>query len=343
MNNVIHICPRAVFANTYHGSYKDTISRIRFLESADCFYHQVVIDDDDVSQVLDAVSSLNTANILLEYSRYPNVLKGLRKRFPAAFIAVRSHNLEPLQHLDNLGWFPQRGPLWMIYGMGCLFRNDLTVKRYASAIWSISDWENRVYWNRMPGRAEVVWLPYHCPDHLVSTDMSAAQSRTIVACMPTSQKNRKSWELVSNFISFAQRMRESGFDDLDYVVTGAVESWGLPETSAVQFSGMIDDLAGFLGRTRAIAMLSGLGYGFKTTLGDAVANGASVLVHPRLHRRLPEDMKRHALACDPTSTFDCDSVYRWMHEQTGDTDLVSRYQDRSVDLLNRLLSADSND
>ncbi|QEF99478.1 hypothetical protein Mal15_35430 [Stieleria maiorica] len=341
MSRVIHVCPRAIFANTYHGSYKDTISRIRFLESSGCDYHQVVIDADDPDAALGAVSEIDAANILIEYSRYPRVLKALRERFPAAYIAVRSHNLEPLQHLDNLGWFPSRGPLWMLYGMTRLFRNDLIAKKNASAIWSISDWENRVYWNRLPGHAEVRWLPYHCPEHLVSKHAIAVRSRKIVACMPTSQKNRKSWDLVCQFIAFAEQMTSSGFDELDFVVTGDVASWGLPPSTAVRYSGMIEDLADFLGKTRAVAMLSGLGYGFKTTLGDAVANGASVIVHPRLYQRLPEEMKADALACDPNRAMDCDRIFRWMQAQTEPSSLLQRHREQVAEALDQLLQHES--
>ncbi len=51
---------------------------------------------------------------------------------------------------------------------------------------------------------------------------------------------------------------------------------------------MIDDLSEFLGTIRAVAMLSPLGYGFKTTIGDAIAAGAYVLAHPTMAQRCPQ-------------------------------------------------------
>jgi hypothetical protein len=50
---------------------------------------------------------------------------------------------------------------------------------------------------------------------------------------------------------------------------------------------MIDDIRSFLPTVRGVCLLSPLGHGFKTTIGDAIAHGCHVLVHPALARRCP--------------------------------------------------------
>ena len=290
---IVHIVPTGVFANTWHGSYKDTISRVRLFEQSGVNYQQILADEDDPEIVLATVARHQGVRFLIEYTVFPRILKGIRREFPRSFIAVRSHNLEPLQHLDNHGWWPRKGPLWLLYGMARLAAADLTCMRYADAIYSINDWENRVYWRHLPGMARAEWLPYHCPQHLLPDVPPASRDRRRIACLPNPQKGRKSWDLVTRFLDFAQRAtalqeRCSERDGWEFVVTGNLTSWSLPRCPHVRFAGLVDDLRGFLSSCRAVAMLSPLGYGFKTTMMDAIAHGCYVLAHPALVRRCPD-------------------------------------------------------
>jgi hypothetical protein len=103
--------------------------------------------------------------------------------------------------------------------------------------------------------------------------------------------------LVTRFLHLAE-MAEAAGADYDFVVTGDLGSWGLPRCKAVSFAGFVEDLPEFMGRCRAIAMLSPLGYGFKTTIGDALAAGARVLAHPGLVRRCPSLVRPHLIPLD---------------------------------------------
>ena len=299
---IVHIVPTGVFANTWHGSYKDTISRVRLFEQAGVEYRQIRVDEDDPGIVPATVARHPDVRFLIEYTVFPHMVKGIRREFPQSFIAVRSHNLEPLQHLDNHGWWPRRGPLWLLYGMARLASADVTCKRYADAIYSISDWENRVYWRHLPGLARTEWLPYHCPQHLLPDVPPASRDRRHIACLPTSQKGRKSWDLVTRFLDFAQGAAAlpSERNGWEFVVTGNLTSWGLPRCPNVRFAGLVDDLRDFLSSCRAVAILSPLGYGFKTTVADAIAHGCYVLAHPALVRRCPDVLRPAIIPFDPT-------------------------------------------
>jgi hypothetical protein len=284
---IVHIVPSAVLSNTWQGSYKDTISRVDFFKTNCDNYRQLLVDDDNPENVRADLEGRRDARFLVEYTTFPRIVKWIRQAFPKAFLAVRAHNLEPLQHLDNNGWWTRRGPVWMLYGMLRLAAADLACKRYADAIYSINDWENRVYWNRLPGRARVEWLPYHCPRHLLPETAGSPEGRRRIACLPTSKSNRKSRDLVNRFIRFAEQMQRHCNSEYEFVVTGDLSHWNLARTDAVTFTGMIDDLRTFLPTVRGVCLLSPLGYGFKTTIGDSVAHGCQVLVHPALARRCP--------------------------------------------------------
>lgn len=293
----LHCMPEYALANTYHGTYKDVISRVRWFQDAVPGYTALHLTSDDPSVVEQAVGAATLSGALVEYSFYPRITRWLAGRVPSGRLCVRAINLEPMQHLDNHGWWPKRGPVWVLYGMWRLMLQDIRCKRHASAILSINEWEDRVYWKRLPGRAKVQWLPYYCPDHLIPKYPLPYEQRRVIACMPTSQKNRKSWDLVNRFITLAEAFKAAGCTD-EFVITGKVADWGLPASSAVTYTGFVDDLSEFLGRCRAVAMLSPLGYGFKTTIGDAMAAGAHVLAHPGLVRRSPAMVRPYLLGCD---------------------------------------------
>ena len=60
----------------------------------------------------------------------------------------------------------------------------------------------------------------------------------------------------------------------------------------------------WLCNAKAVAVLSPLGYGSKTTATDALAAGCHVLVHPRQHARLPSAERALAMPVDPASADD---------------------------------------
>lgn len=297
MTQVLHIMPEGVFANSYHGSYKDVISRIRWFESSVESYQQMRVKSDDAGLVEFAVKTFQPTHVLMEYTHFPKIIKRLKTQWPGLWIGVRAHNIEPLQHYDNHGWWSSRGPLWMGYGMARLLCQDIAVKRMADVILSINSRENDGYWSRLPGRAAVEWLPYTCPDHLIPAHPQQHEQRSVIACIPTSQENRKSRDLVLRFFDFAREIKRWG-SSFDFVVTGRLESWDLPACPEVERVGFVDDLAEFFGRCRAVAMLSPLGYGFKTTMADAWAAGAHVLAHPALIRRCPEAVRPGLIPVD---------------------------------------------
>jgi hypothetical protein len=294
----LHFIPARDLANRHHGTYKDVISRVQWLQNRFSDYRQIAVREDDPAEVDAALADgAVLQGALVEYSYFPRMVKRLKQRVPNAVVAVRSINLEPLQHFDNHGWRCKRGPLWLLYGMGRLLAHDLAVKRTADVVLSINQWENRVYWNRLPGRAKVAWLPYRCPDHMLPTQPLPYGRRRVIACLPTSQKNRKSWDLVTRFQKLATAMKQHGSPD-EFVLTGNLRDWNLPECPAVEQLGFIEDLAGFTGTCKAVALLSPMGYGFKTTMADALAAGAQVLAHPGLVRSCPDAIRPYLLSVD---------------------------------------------
>ena len=330
---ITHVIPNNVFANKFQGSYKDTISRVSFFRNSSN-YHQILLNNDNPVVVLNQIDSdISKLKFFIEYSHYFKTIKTIRLRYPDSFIAVRAHNIEPLQHFSNHGLYSKR-PFWMAYGMLRLFISDILNKRYANIIFPISEFETRVYWKKIIGKAQVQWLPYYCPNHLLKNNFSKNQRRNIIACLPSSQKNRKSLDLVLRFIRFANFLKNAG-TEYHFVVTGNLNTWGLPETPDVDFVGMVDDLQTFFKKVFAVAVLSPLGYGFKTTICDAIANGCYAIVHPVMKSRCPDILQKNIIPFDTNSPYNIESKLEKIKSTLVDTTLNSALKKINKNLLNQ--------
>ena len=285
---ILHLVPDHVFLNRYQGSYKDVIGRTNVLKTKDGFYRQVVLHSEESSEVDRLPEDIHPSHILVEYSSLGRIVAALRSRWPNAFIGVRAHNIEPLQQIDSDGWTPVRKIPRLFYGCLRLLHKDWLSARYADAIYSISEWEAEKYWKRMPSCKRALWLPYFTPDYLVSGGSSLP--REIIACLPNAVEHRKTRDLVERFGRFASTAKALG-DSHTFAITGDLSRWSMKMPSSAEQTGMIEDLADFMTRVKAVAMLSPLGYGFKTTIADAIAAGCYVIVHPSIYRRCPNVLR----------------------------------------------------
>ena len=279
--------------NHYQGSYKDVIGRVRLLENHPSGYRKVIVEWDDPSQLARLPEGMKPSHILVEYSSLGHIVTALRLKYPEAFIAVRAHNIEPLQEFDNGGWFPLSKLPRLIYGCLRLLKMDWFSARYSDCIYSISDWEARHYWRWVAGSKKVHWLPYFTPDHLIREYQSV--KRNIIACLPSSVEHRKTRDLVSRFARFAEAAKPLT-NAITFAVSGDLSKWRMKIPSSVELTGLISDLPSYMARVKAVALLSPLGYGFKTTIADAIAYGCYVIAHPSLYKRCPDVLRP---ACIP--------------------------------------------
>lgn len=290
-----HVVPAHVLARESQGSFKDVSARVAALQAAGGSYRRIVVSDDLPEAVLAHLAEGEPTHVFVEYSTCPRIVEALRAGLPGVVLAVRAHNIEPMQNLDNHGLRNLRIAPWVLYGAARLLAGDIRCRRAADVIYAISPWEAEVYWKRLPGAARVAWLPYVTPEALIPARAATAAARGTIACLPTSQRNRKSLDLVNRFLEFAVGAHPLG-GGFSFALTGDLAPWRLELPAAVTATGMLPDLKDFMAGVRAVAILSPLGYGFKTTIMDAIAAGAFALVHPRLYRRCPAELRP---ACIP--------------------------------------------
>jgi hypothetical protein len=293
---VLHVVPGHVAARPGQGSHKDVAGRTAFIRHSGARYRYCTVNGDDPAQLDETLSEFAPTHVLIEYSYFPRIAKSIRRRFPDARLAVRAHNIEPLQHWTLAG--PGERDLLLpllrcAYVTGRLFLADLQMARLVDHIFLIAPGEAKSYWRWLGAARKTSWLPYMAPPDMHASN--TASERQVIACLPGGTESRRTRDLVNGFASFARAAKESGWNE-SFVVTGDLTGWQIQLNPAVQAAGFIDDLPAFYGSVAAVAVLSPLGYGFKTTIGDAVACGAQVLADPKIWATLPDELKPHAAA-----------------------------------------------
>jgi hypothetical protein len=305
MSSLLHVVPSHVYAFPYQGSCKDVYGRESFFASACLDYRKVLVAGDDPEGIEAATRQMSPGGVFLEYTNTPRVLTFLRRRFPESFIAVRAHNLEPLQLLANHGL--GRDLPRVVYGMLRLLSADLQCRRKANAVYPISEWEAKRYWRLLPGRAVVQWLPYFSASQAATAEPDG--ERDTIACLAGRIRDYpRSRDMALRFIRFAAALRRVT-DRYRYVITGDdVASAGLALPPWMGTPGLVPDIGGFMGSLRAVAMLSPLGYGFKTTIVDALSHGSVPLLHPAQLKRVPAIVRGHCVGVSSLDPSDLRTI-----------------------------------
>jgi hypothetical protein len=148
-----------------------------------------------------------------------------------------------------------------------------------------------------------VYLPYFCPWPQLRPEVKLPRwedRRPAILSMggnfdPSGIANFNHFDLMSGQLSI--RMQEPW----SYLLTWWSQ-WheAVPQVSAhIEIERNCEQPWDLLCETRALAVLTHLGFGFKTTVVDGLAAGCHVIVHPRLAERLPKEVSALCLLCDP--------------------------------------------
>jgi hypothetical protein len=90
-------------------------------------------------------------------------------------------------------------------------------------------------------------------------------------------------------------------DQWKFAVTGDISSWPIALSSRIKMTGFLDNPVRILAESRALALLSDYGYGFKTKILDAIVCKSYVLVTKKLYERLPDGLRPFCIPVDTNS------------------------------------------
>jgi hypothetical protein len=255
------------------------------------------LDEKRTSELISLCCSFEQVHLIFNYSFWPHLIKALKTNYPHFNICVHCHNAEAFQHWQrsqvrlSLGYHNIRN----IYGSLRLLFQDQRCRQFADHLLGISDWDNRHYWKLLPGQATVEYLPYHSPwpklrPHVQPMEWTARQNK--VVCLPGG-RDPIGLSQVKNFVQFANCV-SSGHSYVDWsfdLSPGVYRSQESMDLGRVKLMPELNEPWDLLCTVRALAILTPLGFGTKTTIIDALTAGCHVLVDKTLAKRLPSNVR----------------------------------------------------
>lgn len=288
---VLHVFPDSVVepGQEHLGSTKDIRGRTQYFAERGMTVDECAHERSagGMRRAVAAVDARPYDLIVVEFPLSGMAISQLRKRWPAALLLTRSANAELLHRRD---WIRAMGP--SVASTKLAVRTALNIvaevwaARRSDAVVSISQWESEHYWPKLTSRAKTRWLPYYVPDeHLAELRVrdDEEEKGKVCVCLTSTKRN----PLIEDSVRGFERAVGSLHDDdgWRFLVTGDLSA---PTGPRIESTGLLASPAPLLRDSRAVALLSDYGYGFKTKLLDAVVAGNRVIVTPGLYRRIPE-------------------------------------------------------
>lgn len=297
---LLHLAPAPILERYGAGNWKDLQGRRILFNELGIECPLIGFGVDDPSAVIPSIDFLPT-DIMLEYSARPDFMQALCQQFPETRIHLRMHNAEAFQHWHRLSptWIPTKQNLRSVYGTVRLAWLDRKSVEIAHSRFGISEWDNENYW-RWLSRKPMKHLPYFCPWPWLQPEIAnvAYENRPHqIICMPgggdrLSQQQTRLFDKVAGMIQTADLSTKREF----LLSKGLLGSSTSPLDNAKRID--IAEPWKILTESRAVAVLTDLGFGMKTTIIDGLAAGAHVLVHSGLINRLPEAIANAVVPVD---------------------------------------------
>ena len=296
------------------GNWKDYKSCVLLLSKLAKPFKVIEFEDDDYEQLLDQCTA-DVRHLFMYYSWYPEILTTIHTKAPWIKLHVRTINSEAFQHIhrSELTFVPSYRNIRSIYGALRLLWRDVRCRRIAHTLLGISEWDDKHYWKFLPGKAKVICLSYFSPWPYIEPDISPLpweERENTIVCMPGA-RDPISTTMIQGFNILSQKMSDNIIKpQWHFLLTeGIIHSNKKISISAnVELIENVENPFMLLCKVRAVAVLTPLGFGMKTTIVDALAAGCHVLVHPKLAHRLSVGLSDKCIILDPDKCGDLEGI-----------------------------------
>lgn len=351
---ILHIIPESAVLPHFHysGSTKDILGRLQYFKERNLAYEQMVVLRSD-EMLLDNLRSRSLEEFsafILEFPIYPKSIEFIRSVNPYAKIFTRSINAE-LYHKWHLFLSGMRGErnsnasllkafqmhFPMFQKARANLKKDYKCGKLSDTLLSITDWETRNYWRYLIGN-KVETLPYFLPEEYAREirEIRGEKENICVSFMGVKVKRGSFLEdSLNNFTRLVAGLKDE-LPDWSFKVTGELFEGTAAFPARIEATGFIDTPYPLLSRSRAVAILSPYGMGFKTKILEAIMAGCYVLLPPQLMKRQPDAIKPYCIEVDLRSV---DSFKRALNKcldpfPVGDPNAILK--DEAYKLLDRL-------
>ncbi len=304
---VLHIVPESAGdpAMRFHGSSKDILSHSQYFEDRGFDVDRLVVarGDGRLAAALEQKDLSLYGHVLVDIPKaYPLTARYLKSAYPALNVVSRSENAELHHRLDWARAARKLGQKWhFVRGAYCGWGGDRACSRAADWILPISDYDAR-YWQGLRGTARVATVPYFIPRDLRPAEDPRVPKTRLCLGLGAIQANPLIDDAHRRFAAAVKKLGARA-PEWRFAITGQAPA-GLQLPSRVLALGILEDPHTALRESRAMAILSNYGRGFKTKIMDALVAKAFVLVTPALLARLPGELAEGCLPVRPGSVED---------------------------------------
>ncbi|HEY5409564.1 MAG TPA: hypothetical protein VIJ94_02445, partial [Caulobacteraceae bacterium] len=327
--HVLHIVPHSFSAPDFkfHGSTKDFAGRPEYFRDRkiryDTFHHRKNVDtlksklkDEELPQY---------THILFDGSFTEHDWHFVRSRWPTAKLILRSHNSELPHRKDTCRALAVAAPTDNLERQAedkrdakrnrrTFLDRDLAAAKYADCILAIEGLKSSArYWSWLGYKGELIEAPYFLTEQYlqdIDEKLSAGvKRRDWVVCVMSAQPGPLTYHALMRFHSAVKSLGERK-PNWRFRATGR-QFWVKNHedfTPRVKPLGIVDDLLGLLVVSRAIAVLSEFGRGFKTKILEAILCKNWVLVNSKLFERLPDAVRPYCVVVDLESPHGFDEA-----------------------------------
>ena len=341
---LIHAVPSFVEDSFGAGNWKDIKARSLLWPQLGVASRTIYFDKRNAEELVESCTP-ETTDVVLEYTRWPWLVEAIKRHRGSTRVHVRAHNAEALQqiHREPLGLVPNPRNLRNAGRFVKALGRDFRCTRAADSVLGISEWDNRRYWRFLTASSSLRYLPYYCPWPDLGWGTPSANwddREPWIVCMPAGN-DAIAVGAIRGFERFASRVGPVAGHDWRFALTGGLSSRQRSATRSDVLDELdhIDDPWGLLCRVRAVAMLSDLGFGMKTTIVDALAAGCHVLVATGLYRRLPESIRPLCISLDPEGDFNVKLLMARLADSPPPHDLNKQLKSQAIKVLGDVLGA----
>jgi len=321
VNKVLHIIPDSTVneSNLHLGSTKDFRGHTEYFHARSIPFDELAVKDRSDNYLLHTVKTLDLSQyrvIFFELALYPKTMRFIRKHFPTIKLITRSINADFYHFLHyfmgSIKYFRYRLSLkapfksikylrftvkYLWLAVQHLFL-DFRCARLSDYILSIVEWEKENYWRFLVSKTKIKNLPYFLPFKYENEVVEILKKDQCICLMSTSTGPLPLLQdALFNFNHLVEKLGTNN-PEWSFFITGDMSRLQLTYPSRVSLTGFLDNPFPLLVESRAMAMLSNLGFGFKTKLLDAIKSKCYTLVPARLFARLPEEIKLYCIVVD---------------------------------------------
>lgn len=307
---VLHVVPSSIYnpRHLYLGVTKDIRGRTEYFETRGIPVQELRLEkrnDQVLLEQLQTIKMEQFSAVMIEYSHFPRSIRYLKELLPEVKILVRGINAEFLQQ-----WH---------YTLGCIKNTKMYRKSWnyfilsfrrlwqdyqsvvlADRVLSICSWERDRYWQRLSRSGRVLNVPYFLPKYFEIPRPANLVKKNQCVCLMSTTSGTLPFLLdaVTTFNEMIAANHEH-LPEWKFCVTGDTLDDQLQFHPRLQQTGFLPSPLALLQESKAVALLSDYGYGFKTKILDAIECGCYVLITAQLFSRLPEAVKPYCFIVNP--------------------------------------------